>query len=80
MERVGRSSAVRGTVGARSARDATGGGISIARDARSYRSGREGFDQLLGLLALAVVAFLQHFLEDAARAFRVAHVDVRPRE
>src|SRR5690606_24901181 len=37
-------------------------------------------DQALRLAALARVAFVEHFLEDAARAFGIAHVDVRARE
>ena len=35
---------------------------------------------VLGLLALAAVAFVEDFLEDAARPARVAHVDIGPRE
>src|SRR5690606_17357183 len=65
---------------ARSAASAPSRGRTNAPRAGSSSVIRERVDQTLGLATLPGVAFVEHFLEDAARALGIAHVDVRPRE
>src|SRR5690606_33758256 len=66
--------------------------LDSERDPRHRETGRrsapqaprslsgERVDQTLRLAALPGVALVEHFLEDAARTLRIAHVDVGPRE
>src|SRR5690606_14308548 len=54
------------------------GALSAPAGSRSVT--RERVDQALRLAPLPGIAFVEHLFENAARALRVAHVDVRPRE